>query len=87
MAKESIIEFPCEFLIKIIGKNNPDFECNAIVAIRPFVPDLGEGAVTERASKKGNYLGLTVKINAHTQEQLDNIYRALNALPDVIMVL
>ena len=40
-----------------------------------------------RPSRNGNYLGLTVTVNAQSREQLDNIYRALTRHPMVKIVL
>mgnify|MGYP003551910675 CR=1 FL=1 len=43
--------------------------------------------VEMRASREGNYLSLTVTINATSREQLDALYRELTSHPMVAMVL
>ena len=43
--------------------------------------------IEERASSGGNYTGLTITVRATSQEQLDNIYRALTGHPMVKVVL
>ena len=40
-----------------------------------------------RDSKAGNYLGITITINATSREQLDEIYRTLSTHPMVKVVL
>jgi len=43
--------------------------------------------IEERVSSGGNYTGLTITVRATSQEQLDNIYRALTGHPMVKVVL
>ena len=86
-ADESPLKFPCQFPIKAMGKS--DCNLDEIVAgiVRKHVPDLGEGAVYNRDSKKGNYVSVTVVINATSREQLDAIYQDLVDCEAVIMAL
>ncbi|MBD9357805.1 YbeD family protein [Methylomonas albis] len=84
---ESLLEFPCQFPIKAMGKHRDDFDAIVVEIVRRHVPDILEGAVTTRPSKAGNYLSVTVMIEAHSREQLDAIYMGLTACPDVLMAL
>jgi len=86
-AKESLLEFPCQFPIKAMGKNSAEFEALVVSLVRQHCPDLGEGAVVSRDSKGGNYLAVTVTVRATSREQLDNIYRELTACEHVLMAL
>lgn len=79
--------FPCKFPIKVMGKRSLEFEAKVLSIVREHAPDLGEAAVDVRPSKKENYIALTITINAISQEQVDNIYRALSAEKLVLMVL
>lgn len=85
--QESLIEFPCHFPIKVMGKNVPEFAqviCDLLCAINPgFQP----ATVNMRPSSKGNYISLTCKVHVDNQEQLDNIYRALSSHELVSVVL
>ena len=80
-------DFPCDFPIKIMGRNDCDLELLAVEIINRHVDDLAEGAVKTRASGKGNYISVTVTIKARSREQLDNIYRELTARDEVLMAL
>ena len=76
---DSLFDFPCEFPIKAMGKSCPELEVAVLEIMRRHVPDLGEGAVKTRESRKGNYVSITVTINARSREQLDAIYMDLTA--------
>ncbi len=87
MTDDTLLEFPCDFPIKIMGDNNAEFEAEIIRIVRQHVPDLGEGAVRQRPSGKGNYLSITVTIRAESKTQLDALYRELTACVLTKMVL
>ncbi len=87
MTEESLLTFPCEFPIKIMSRAGEDFEAAIVNIVRSYVPDLADSAISRRPSGKGNYLALTITVNATSKEQLDNIYLALNAHKAVVMTL
>lgn len=86
--EESLIEYPSRFPIKVMGPHTDDF-VDAMVAIaQAHAPDFDPAAGLERrASRGGNYLGLTLTVTATSREQLDNLYRALTSHPLVKYVL
>ncbi len=84
---ESLLEFPCQFPIKVMGKHVDNFDLLVVEIVRRHVVDIHEGAVSTRPSKAGNYLSVTVTIEAHSREQLDAIYMSLTACPEVLMAL
>ncbi len=87
MPDPSLIDYPLDFPIKIMGKNGPGF-ANAIVEIvRRHAPDLDAASVELRRSKKSSYLSITCTIRAVSREQLDALYTELNDQADVVMVL
>jgi putative lipoic acid-binding regulatory protein len=84
---ESLLEFPCEFPIKMMGRNSESFHQTAISLVEVHAGKLPEEAIRIATSSNGNFLSLTVTINAESQEQLDNIYRALTAHDDILVAL
>jgi len=85
--QESLIEYPSQFPIKVMGENADGF-VHAITAIaRQFDPDFDATTVELRDSKTGKYLGVTVTVTATSREQLDDLYRALSSHPMVKVVL
>ena len=87
--KDTLLKFPCEFPIKVIGHANPPYklEADVIAILRKHCPDLGEAAITSRHSKDKKYLAITAVVNASSKKQLDAIYQELNDQENVIMTL
>lgn len=85
--KDSLIEYPSQFPIKVMGAKVDGF-VHAVTAIaRQFDPAFDAGNVELRESKGGNYLGVTVTVTATSREQLDELYRTLSSHPMVKVVL
>jgi putative lipoic acid-binding regulatory protein len=82
--EDSVFEFPCEFPIKAMGKSTPELEAAVIEIMNRHVPDLGEGAIRMRESGKGNYISITITVQAKSREQLDAIYMDLTACEHVL---
>lgn len=75
----NIIEFPCEFPLKVMGKRVDEFAQTIGELVKQFAPDFDVASMEMRPSSSGKYLGLTCTINATSQAQLDDVYRALTA--------
>ena len=84
---ESPLKFPCKFPIKAMGKSDCGLDTIVVEIVRKHAPDLGEGAVYNRDSSKGNYTSVTVVVNATSREQLDAIYQDLTDHERVLMSL
>jgi putative lipoic acid-binding regulatory protein len=85
--QESLIEYPSQFPIKVMGENADGF-VHAVTSIaRQFDPDFDAATIELRDSKTGKYLGVTVTVTATSREQLDDLYRALSSHPMVKVVL
>ena len=85
--KETLLEFPCRFPIKVMGKNHIELETAVVTIINRHVENLPEGALKTRESKNGNYVSITITIEAQSKNQLDNIYQDLTAHELVMMAL
>ena len=85
--KESLIEYPSLFPIKIMGAKADGF-AHAITQIAEhFDPSFDASTIELRPSKAGNYLGITITVTATSREQLDELYRTLSTHPMVKVVL
>lgn len=73
-----LLEFPCAFPIKSIGRLDDNFEELVIEIVRRHAPNLGESQVKVRQSRGGKWVAVTLVIQAESQEQLDAIYRDLS---------
>lgn len=87
MNEETLLEFPCEFPIKIMGRESDDFHSLARELVEKHTGPLADEAVVSSLSSKGNFVSVTVTINAQSQQQLDDIYRELTAHDEVLMAL
>jgi putative lipoic acid-binding regulatory protein len=85
--KDSLIEYPCRFPIKVMGAMADGFADAMAEVARGFDPEFDPATMELRPSKGGNYLGVTLTITATSREQLDNLYRALTGHPMVKIVL
>jgi putative lipoic acid-binding regulatory protein len=85
--QESPLKFPCEFPIKAMGKADCALDIIVVEIVRKHAPDLTEGAVYTRDSTAGNYVSVTVTVNATSRQQLDAIYQDLVDCEAVIMAL
>lgn len=83
----SLLEFPCQFAIKAMGKTNPELNSLVVEIVRRHSPDIRESAVSSRPSKGGNYTAVTVIVDASSRQQLDAIYQDLTDSPHVLMAL
>ncbi|HSW18681.1 MAG TPA: DUF493 family protein [Ramlibacter sp.] len=84
---DSLIEYPSQFPIKVMGAKVDGF-VHAITEIaRAFDPGFDAAGIELRDSKGGNYLGVTITITATSREQLDELYRTLSSHPMVKVVL
>ncbi|MFJ1300465.1 YbeD family protein [Pseudomonadota bacterium AL_CKDN230030165-1A_HGKHYDSX7] len=85
--EESLIEYPSDFPIKVMGKQHPEFAQTLTAVVLEHDPGFDPASVEMRPSKGGNYLGLTFTVRATSREQLDALYRALHGHPMVSIVL
>ena len=87
MAEESAIEFPCEFPIKMMGRDTPEFRSTARALVEKHAGKVADDAIRQAQSRKGNFVSITVTITATSQKQLDAIYQDVTDHEDVLMAL
>jgi putative lipoic acid-binding regulatory protein len=84
---DSLIEYPSQFPIKVMGTKVDGFVHAVTYIAEQFDPTFDAGTVELRESKGGNYLGVTITVTATSREQLDELYRTLTSHPLVKVVL
>ena len=85
--RTTLIEFPCDFPIKVMGINDPGFVPSLVALAKEFDPQFNPDSITLRASRQGTYQGATLTVRAINQSQLDGLYRSLTQHPLVKVVL
>lgn len=86
-APDSALDFPCEFPIKIMGRDEPAFHAAALAILKRHVEKLPDDALRQTHSRNSNFVSLTATITAQSQEQLDRIYADLSADDDILVAL
>jgi len=87
MQDPPLIEYPCEFPIKIMGHTRAGFAQAMLEVISRHAPDFDGATMAMKSSKHGKYLSVTCVINATSRAQLDALYQELCDHPLVVMVL
>ena len=83
----TLLTFPTDFPIKIMGENREGFAEAMIELVQGHAPDFKAETLEMRASSSGKYLSLTCTIRATSKAQLDALYREITAHPWVSMAL
>lgn len=85
--EESLIEYPCDFPIKVMGKAHPEFAQTLTEVVLLHDPGFDAATIEMRTSRGGNYISVTFTVRATSREQLDALYRSLHGHPMVSVVL
>ena len=86
-AQQTLIEFPCDFPIKVMGETHADFTTEIIKTIQATIPSFNASQIEMRGSSGGKYISLTCTVYVTSKPQLDDIYRALTSHPMVKVTL
>jgi putative lipoic acid-binding regulatory protein len=84
---ETLLVFPCKFPVKAMGRNGDGFEALVTKIILAHA-DLYIGEpITTNPSGAGNFISVTVTIEAQSKNQLDRIYQDLTDCEQVLVAL
>jgi hypothetical protein len=83
----SLLEFPCRFPIKVMGRQESRFREIALGIIERHTGSIDGGDIRVVPSNAGNFVSITVTIDAVSQMQLDAIYGDLSANEDILVAL
>jgi putative lipoic acid-binding regulatory protein len=81
------IEFPCDYVVKVIGDAAPDFREFVMEVAEQHAPGIEEHRVMVRASSGGRFTSVQVTIVATGEAQLKALFEDLKASGRVHMVL
>lgn len=87
MSDETLLEFPSDFPIKVMGRHDSNLRALTQAIIERHAGPLADSSVRTRTSGDGNFLALTYMVRASSRKQLDDIYRELTACKSVLMAL
>jgi putative lipoic acid-binding regulatory protein len=86
MNDETLIEFPSEFPIKALGRDEPGFARQVMELVAMHAQFDADNDVRKQTSGKGNFVSVTITFTAESQEQIDKIYHGLHDHDLVLMV-
>ncbi len=86
-SEASLLEFPTDFPVKIMGEARADFAPTMIELVLRHAPDFKADSAETRASSSGKYISITCTIRATSKAQLDALYQEITAHPWVNMAL
>ena len=87
MSEESLLEFPCDFPLKVMGRDTESFRDATLAIVERHAGKLDADRIRSRPSRGGAFRSVTFTISARSQEQLDGLYRELSAHDEVLIVL
>lgn len=79
--------FPCDFPLKMFGKNTLHFIAAVDKTVEEHVPREDWASTKTTPSKNDKYISYTIVIIARNREQLDKVCAAVTKCPEVIMAL
>lgn len=85
--QETLLEFPCRFPVKAMGRSDDGFEALVTEIILAHAELFTGVPITTNPSGSGRYLAVTVTIEATSKAQLDRIYQALTDCEKVLVAL
>ena len=85
--QETILEFPCKFPVKVMGREEDGFGALVTKIILQHAEIYIGERVTTSTSKAGNFIAVTVPIEARSKAQLDRIYQDLTDCEQVLVAL
>ena len=87
MNDETLLEFPCAFPIKMMGRDTQDFRDIARALVEHHTGPLDGQDIKVATSRNGNFVSITITVQAQSQQQLDDIYRDVSSHEAVLMAL
>lgn len=80
-------EFPCEYPVKAMGPNTPEFLHAITEAVQSHAPEVSRNSVHTKVSSTGKYQSVTVLIMALSKDHLISIYKDVRAVEGVVWTL
>ena len=75
--QETLVEFPCDFMIKAMGKSTPEFHDTVVSIVKQHDESFTKDRIVERESKKGTFVSVTFHVYVENKPDLDAIYQNL----------
>ncbi len=87
MPDDSPLEFPCDIPVKVFGRNETSFRDAVAAIVSSHYGNPDDLEIVERASRKNNYISMTITVRAESRAQIDALYTELSGHAAILMVL
>lgn len=84
---ESTHDFPCAYTFKIIGRAEEHFVGRVLTAARGELPADAEPPFSSRKTSSGRHVSVTLEPRCETAQQVLDIYRALQEVEGIVLLL
>lgn len=82
---DELMEFPCSFPFKVVGDARNGLADDVVQVVQQHVA--GDYAPTTKASSKGSYHSITIRVTVSSKEQVEQLYIDLAKIQGVKRVL
>jgi putative lipoic acid-binding regulatory protein len=87
MDDETLLEFPCDFPIKLMGRHTLEFQTTVRLLVEKHVGPIDDKAIDSSLSRNGRFVSVTITVSAQSKQQLDDIYQDATDHADILMAL
>ena len=85
--ENSLLEFPCRFPVKAMGRQSADFESIVSGIVSRHANLWPQEPIRSTPSRAGNFVSVTAVVDAESKSQIDAIYQDLTDCEQVLMAL
>ncbi|MCL1146185.1 DUF493 family protein YbeD [Shewanella sp. 10N.261.52.F9] len=82
---DELMEFPASFPFKVVGDASDTLEDRVVAVAQSLAP--GDYAPSTKASSKGTYYSVTIRITVTSKDHIEKLYTQLAAIDGVKRVL
>lgn len=82
---EDLLEFPCNFTFKVVGKADPVLADNVVAVVQKHIK--GDYHPIVKESGKGTYHSVSITVTAEHIHHINTLYKELAEIDGVRMVL
>ena len=86
-SESTLLEFPCRFSVKVMGRKSDEFETLVREIVTRHAQLSTNEPIRSTPSKAGNFVSVTATVEAKSKAQLDAIYQELTDCEQVLMAL
>ena len=84
---ESTHHFPCVYMFKVIGRSDNGFVARVVAGVRDELDDLIDPPYRVRETAGGRHVSVTLEPTVQTGQQVLDVYRRMQKMAGLVMLL